>query len=221
MGWTFAVHPLKSFAVATKKLSVGVTAALIGGIAVIIAAIIPFGIHKDGMPTQSISNGNGNIQAGRDVNIQSTDKADEIQKFNDEFEKMTVKRQRAGIVCLEYLSKTNWNLVTNNTDGLDDVLNFFDGLGYALQSQRVSTNDVYEYFSDDILAYYQTCEDRIHIIQSNDDTELPHLTQLYETMRIETAAQPPADTVTDVYFEKPGLIKLFQSETNSVTLREN
>jgi hypothetical protein len=216
-----AVRLVNCFTVATKKLSVGVKAALIGGIAIIIAAVVPFVIHQEEKPTQSISNGNGNIQAAHDVNIQSTDKANEIQIINDEFEKMTVKRQKAGIVCLEYLSKGDWNLVTNNTDGLDDVLNFFDGVGYSLENQKVSSNDVYEYFSDDIIAYYQTCKDRIHAIHTNDDTELPYITHLYETMRIVTASQPPAETVTDVYYEKPELIKIFQSETNAVTLKDN
>jgi hypothetical protein len=54
---------------AKKKLSVGVTAALIGGIAIIIAALVPIFLHQNEKPTQSISNGNGNIQAGRDIEV--------------------------------------------------------------------------------------------------------------------------------------------------------
>jgi len=204
--------------VSKKKLSVGVKAAWIGAFALITAALVPFLLHIEEKPGQSVSNGNGNVQAGHDVNIQNNGDVDTGKKYDDEFENMAAKRSSAGIVCLEYLSKTNWDLVTNDTDGLDDVLGFFNLLGYAMEKQEISSNDVYEYFCDDILAYYQTSKGYIDKIQKDDPTELVHLKPLYDIMRIEAAAQPPVTTPDQIYFIKPELRKIFKSETNSINL---
>jgi hypothetical protein len=170
--------------------------------------------------TQSISGGNDNIQAGRDV-IQyapSNDNGDAIKRYDDKFDNMAAKRARAGIVCLEYLSKTNWDLVTNDTDGLDDVLNFFDLMGYDMEKQRVSSNDVYEYFCDDIISYYQVSEGYIDKIQKDDPTAWVHLKPMFDTMRIIDASKPPKITTNEVYFIPPELVKYFRKETNSVNL---
>lgn len=204
---------------AKKKLSVGVTAALIGAGALVVATLVPFAFHQGEKPTQSISNSNGNIQAGRDVNIQHSDSAQVIKQYDEKFDGMTAKRRDAGLACLEYLSKTNWDLVTNDTDGLYDVLNFFDLMGYDMESQRVSSNDVYEYFCDDIISYYQVSEDYIDKIQTNDPTAWVHLKPMFETMKIIDAGKPPKITPREVYFITPELVKYFKSETNSVNLK--
>jgi len=199
-----------------KPLSVGVKAALIGGIAIVIAAVIPLVLHQEDKAMQSISNANGNIQAGRDVNIESSDSAQAIKQYDDKFDNMTAKRRVAGIVCLEYLSKTNWDLVTNDTDGLDDVLNFFDLMGYDMESQRISSNDVYEYFCDDIISYYQASKEYIDKIQKDDPTAWVHLKPMFETMKNIDAAKPPKITPDEVYFITPELVKYFKRETNSI-----
>ena len=167
-------------------------------------------------PTQSISNGSGNIRAGDDINIQSSNSAKVIKDYENQFETMTAKRRDAGIVCLEFLSKTNWDLVTNNTDSLVDVLSFFNLLGNDLERHRVSTNDVFYYFCDDILSYYQTSKGYIDKIQTNDSTELVHLKSLYDAMRIEAAS--PGTTVAEIYFHPQALVIYFKGETNSANL---
>jgi hypothetical protein len=204
---------------AKRKLSVGITAAWITAIAVVIAAIVPLVLHVEDKPSQSISSGNGNIQAGRDVNIQSADSLQIIKQYDDKFEAMTAKRAKAGTACLEYLSKTNWDLVTNDTDGLDDVLNFFDLMGYDMESQKVSSNDVYEYFCDDIISYYQGSENYVGKIQKDDPTAWVHLKPMFEAMKTIDAEKPPKIAPDEVYFLTPELIKYFKRETNSVNLK--
>lgn len=203
---------------AKRRLSVGVSAALIGAIAVVVAALVPLVLHQEKKPSQSISNSNGNIQAGRDIEIINGDSAQVIKQYGDKFDAMTAKRRDAGIACLEYLSKTNWDLVTNNTDGLEDVLNFFDLMGYDMENRRVSSNDVYEYFCDDIISYYQVSKDYIDNVQTNDPTAWVHLKPMYEAMKVIDAAKPPKVTTDEIYFTSPELVKYFKSETNSVNL---
>jgi hypothetical protein len=203
-----------------RKIPVRIMAAWIGAIAVIVVALMPFILHEEEKPAQSISNGNGNIQAGHDViqYVPLSDNGDTIKRYDDKFDRMAAKRAKAGIACLEYLSKTNWDLVTNDTDGLDNVLNFFDLMGYDMESQRLSSNDVYEYFCDDIISYYQASEGYIDRTQTNDPTAWVYLRPMFDTMRIIDAAKPPKISTNEVYFITPELVKYFKKETNSVNL---
>ena len=143
-----------------------------------------------------------------------------IKNYESEFENMTKKRASAAVAILEFLSKGNWSSVTNNTDGLDDVLGFFDTLGYALERKQFDSDTVYEYFCDDILSYYQGSQEYIDKIHQSDPTALVHLKPLYDSMRTAAANQPPKVGISEIYFIKPELIKFFQSETNSVNLKE-
>jgi hypothetical protein len=140
--------------------------------------------------------------------------------YDNEFNDMTRKRALAANAIQEYLAKGNWNLVTNNTDALDAVLGFFDTLGYSLEKKQVDSDAVYEYFCDDILSYYQGSREYIEKVQISDPTELVHLKPLYETMRTLAATQPPKVNRSEIYFTKPELMKFFQSETNSVDLKD-
>ena len=65
-----------------------------------------------------------------------------IKNYDSEFENMTKKRALAAIAILEFLSKGNWSSVTNNTDGLDEVLGFFDTLGYGLEKKQFDAETV-------------------------------------------------------------------------------
>ena len=216
-----------------KPLSVGVKAALIGGAAIIIAAILslvaPLISKQSPAVSQSANNSQGVIQAARDVVIQqngnqsTSSKYDTalIKSYDDKFEHMTKRRELAAIAILEYLSKGNWNSVTNNTDALDEVLGFFDTLGYDEEHGLVDPDVVHEYFCDDILAYYQVSQKYIEAIQKTDPTEYVHIKPLYETVRKIESEKPPKIRPDEVYFIKPELVKLFQSETNAVNLQED
>ncbi|HTB83070.1 MAG TPA: hypothetical protein VK742_05395 [Candidatus Sulfotelmatobacter sp.] len=133
---------------------------------------------------------------------------------------MTKKRTSAATAILEFMEKSDWSAVTNNTDGLDAVLGFFDTLGYGLEKKQLDADGVYEYFCDDILSYYQGCEEYIRKVHQSDPTEFVHFKPLYEAMRIAAANQPPKISTNEIYFTKPELIKFFQSETNSVNLKD-
>lgn len=206
---------------AKKKTSVGVSAAWIGVGGIVVAAIITgiFALLQHDGSTQSISNGSGNIQARHDINIQASDNIQIIKQYDAKFDAMTAKRAKAGIVCLEFLSKTNWNAVTNDTDGLDEVLGFFDLLGYDLQNQKVSSNDVYEYFCDDIVAYYQASKGYIDNAHAEDPTAWVHIQPMFQTMALINSKQSPKTAVSDIYFSPAELMKYFKSETNSINLK--
>ncbi len=134
---------------------------------------------------------------------------------------MTKKRALAAVAIREYLSKGDWNSITNNTDALDDVLVFFDTLGYDLEKKQIDSDMVYEFFCDDILSYYQGSREYIDKIQISDPTEFVHIKPLYETMRTVAASQPPKVNLSEIYFTKPELMKYFQSEINSVNLKDD
>jgi hypothetical protein len=213
-----------------KQLPAGVKAALITGCATIVAALIGFwAIHLRSQPpanAQSVANSPGALMAGRDIVVPHDDSSRSqyesvtIKTFDEKWQNMTRKRASAAVAVQEYFSRGKWDGVTNDTDGLDAVLGFFDTLGYDEEQGLVSTNAVYEYFCDDVLSYYQASSNHVAEIQKSDPTALPHLQPLYQTMRNVAADKPPKIMPQEIYFIQPELDKYFRSETNSVNLKD-
>lgn len=211
-------------------MSVGVKAALIGGCAVIIAAFVGIILpieHKESV-ANSANNSQGIIQAGRDVVIQHNNQPTNsqfdttlIKSYDDKFEHMTRKRALAAIAIEEYLSKGKWNLVTNNTDGLDEVLSVFEIMGYDEQHGLINPKTVYEYFYEDIVAYYQSSADYIVMVQKSDGaTTYANIKPLYETM-IEIEMKEEHTNLAGIQWSKADFLDYFKSETNSVNLKED
>ena len=209
---------------ANKPLSVGVKSALITAGAVIIAALIALLRHSTPMTSQSINNSPGATQViqrdgGQSVNTQFETKL--AEDYDHEFKSMTQKRAKAAVAIHEYLSKGDWNLVTNNTDALDDVLGLFDIMGYDEQHGLINPDVLHEYFCDDIMAYYLASADYIAKLQKSEGaTTFANIKPLYDTM-IEIEAKKEHTNAAAIRWDKAGLIEYFQSETNSVNLKEN
>jgi len=209
---------------ANKPLSVGVKSTLITAGAVIIAALIALLRHSTPMTSQSINNSPGATQViqrdgGQSVNTQFETKL--AEDYDHEFKSMTQKRAKAAVAIHEYLSKGDWNLVTNNTDALDEVLGFFEKIGYNEQRGLISPDVVYEYFCDDIMAYYQASAGYITKVQKSEgETVFSNIKPLFDVV-VEIEAKKEHTNVAAVGFEKADLIDYFKSETNSVNLKEN
>ncbi|HLZ17295.1 MAG TPA: hypothetical protein VKQ08_09650 [Cyclobacteriaceae bacterium] len=209
---------------AKKPLSVGVKSALIGAGAVIIAALLALLHHSTPTTSQIINNSPGATQVIQGNGNQQTNPPNDTviaKSYDDKFESMTQKRTKAAIAIQEYLSKGDWNQVTNNTDGLDDVLGLFEIMGYDEQHGLISPDVLHEYFYEDIAAYYQASTGYIAMVQKSDGAATyANLKPLYNTM-IKIEAEKEHTNVDAVRWEKADLINYFQSETNSVNQKEN
>ncbi len=218
-------------------MSVGVKAALITACAVVVAAVVPF-LHKESptvtgsgivattsganSPVIIASGDNPTVIQGADGTIVKNSLSDVAvaKDYDDKFEHMTKRRALAAIVVQEYLSKGKWSLVTNNTDALDDVLGFFDLMGYDQERGLLSPATLHEYFCDDIMSYYQVSKDYIADVQTKEGaTTFEHIKPLFEVVRKIESEKTPKIKIDEVYFTKDELWKYFQSETNSVNLK--
>jgi hypothetical protein len=85
-------------------------------------------------------------------------KSDLAFHFEENFDKLHQERVAAATAINEYLAKgKNWNSVTNEDelDGLENVLSFFEELGYQLKNEQVSGDVLHEYFYSDMRTYCQ------------------------------------------------------------------
>ena len=105
---------------------------------------------------------------------------DAIKYYDEKFDKMEKQRVLAATALKEYYQKKNWDNVTNSTDSLDDVLGFFDQLGYDEQHGKISADVAWEYFYDDIADYYQGSFEYIGISEKDDPTWFENIKPLYE-----------------------------------------
>jgi hypothetical protein len=143
-----------------------------------------------------------------------------IRKYDDQFEGMTKKRLQAALAVQEYMKKGDWNLVKANTDGLDDVLGFFETLGYDEQHGTISPEAVHEYFFDDIAAYYLTCRDYITISQKQDGSAtFENIKPLFDDV-VKIEAGKNHTTIAAVTRSTSDLADYFKTEANAVNLRE-
>jgi hypothetical protein len=144
-----------------------------------------------------------------------------VKNYDDRFENMTKRRALAAITIQEYLSKGKWSLVTNNTDALDDILGLFDTMGYDQEKGLLDPDALHEYFSGDIMAYYQVSEGYVVAVQKAEGaTTFEHIKPLFNLM-VDTEAKKEHTSTNKVYYTKDDLIKYFQSETNSVNVKED
>ena len=119
-----------------------------------------------------------------------------IAKYYDEkFNKRPMIKWRvlAATALKECYQKGNWDLATNSTDGLDQVLGFFDDLGYDEQHGRISADVIHQYFYDDIAAYYQGSVEYISDAQKEDATYFENIKPLF-------------NDVTKIEMQKAGVV---------------
>jgi hypothetical protein len=100
-----------------------------------------------------------------------TYKSDMILRFEDKFdEKLLRERAEAATAISEYLKTRNWVVVTNDYElaSLEDVLGFFDELGFYWKNGEVSEDVLYEHFYDSMRTYCQETEGYIRKEQAKD-----------------------------------------------------
>jgi hypothetical protein len=100
---------------------------------------------------------------------------DAVKYYSDKFDSNRLVQWRitAARTLAEYRSGTNkkWDSLANGTDDLDEVLGFFDDLGYDEQHGKISAEVVYQEFYQDIFFYYQCSEEYISYCQKTDSKE--------------------------------------------------
>jgi hypothetical protein len=97
-------------------------------------------------------------------------KNDLILRYQDRYEdRMIGQRVEAATAISIYLQKGNWGAVTNeDLDSLENVLAFYDELGFYWKNHEVSTDVLYEHFYNDMRTYCQVGITYIHAEQKKD-----------------------------------------------------
>ena len=102
-----------------------------------------------------------------------TYKNDLVLRYQDRYEeKLTDARAQAAKAITDYLQTGNWQSVTNqaNLDALEDVLAFYDELGFYWKNGEISSDVLYEHFYYDMRIY---CQPTIGYIHANQKTDSP------------------------------------------------
>lgn len=98
-----------------------------------------------------------------------TYKTELVLRYQDKFneEKMTRYRAQGSMAISEYMQKHDWNSVTNEDelDGLENVLDFFDELGFYWKSGDISGEVLHEHFYFAMRTYCQETTNYIHRAQ--------------------------------------------------------
>jgi hypothetical protein len=99
-------------------------------------------------------------------------KNDLVLRYQDRYEERMIReRVEAATAINIYLQKGNWDAVSSeDTDSLEDVLAFYDELGFYWKNHEVSTDVLYEHFYSDMRTY---CQVGIKYIQANQKTDSP------------------------------------------------
>jgi hypothetical protein len=143
-----------------------------------------------------------------------------IKEFNREFEnEMTQKRKLAAVAITEYLEKGNWDTVTNDTDAVDKVLEFFERIGFDEQRGVISAEVAHEYFSSDILFYYQACSNYIADTQTTEPSAFEHIKPLADDI-LKIESKKTGKPVWDLRFSNEGMANYCDHEYNSFTLKD-
>ena len=108
-------------------------------------------------------------------------------KYDDIFYEMTKARLKAATSL-----KSNRDNLSNIhqykvlLEDIDDVLDFFDTIGFLLKSDQISDKVAHQYFCHWIRGYWVFAEPYIHEWQKKEITRWEHLEELFETViRIE------------------------------------
>jgi hypothetical protein len=101
-----------------------------------------------------------------------TYKTELVLRYQDKFneDKMTHYRAHAAAAINKYMEKRDWNSVTNDDelDGLENVLDFFDELGFYWKSGDISGTVLHEHFYFAMRTYCQETTNYIHRAQKKE-----------------------------------------------------
>jgi hypothetical protein len=140
---------------------------------------------------------------------------DLVLRYEDRYEdKMTSQRAEAASAILDYLQEGKWDAVTNqeNLDSLEDVLAFFDEIGFYWKHGEISSDVLYEHFYFDMRMY---CQESISYIHENQKIDSPadweNVEPLFnELTRIESKRMN--QSIQDCTWPTPSLKQNLESE---------
>jgi hypothetical protein len=102
---------------------------------------------------------------------QQTCNNDLVLRYEDKFdEQMTGERAQAAEAITVFLKTGTWKAVANqdDIDSLEEVLAFFDELGFYWKNGEISTAVLYEHFYCDMRTYCQPTMEYIHDSQKTE-----------------------------------------------------
>lgn len=99
-------------------------------------------------------------------------KNDLVLRYQDRYEeKMIAQRVEAATAISDYLRDGKWDAVSaEDLDSLEDVLAFYDELGFYWKNHEISTDVLYEHFYNDMRTYCQVGVEYIHANQKTDSS---------------------------------------------------
>jgi hypothetical protein len=145
-----------------------------------------------------------------------------VRYYDDQFNNMTQKRKMAALALREFMAKKRWSLVTNNIDGLDSVLSFFDSLGNEVSHGAISPETAHEYFQGDISPYYQASLEYIFETRTNEGESaatFEFIKPLFDDVQ-KVEAKKSGRNVADLKLSDAALKEYLDSEINSPNLKD-
>jgi hypothetical protein len=110
------------------------------------------------------------FQVSTTVHLQ-TYKSDLVLRYQDRYDdKLVNERGQSALAILEFLNKGSWQAVTNqdNLDAMEDMLGFYDELGFYWKHGEISSEVLYEHFYYDMRVHCQSTLGYIHNDQKTD-----------------------------------------------------
>jgi hypothetical protein len=97
-------------------------------------------------------------------------KNDLVLRYQDRYdERMVAQRIEAATAISDYLRGGKWDTISpEDLDGLEEILAFYDELGFYWKNHEISTDVLYEHFYYDMRIY---CQVGILYIQANQKTD--------------------------------------------------
>ena len=121
-------------------------------------------------------------------------KTDWLFHFEDEWRDMRDDRSMAATEVLQYMKTDNWDTVTN-TENLDQVLDFFEDLGFYSENNQISDEILHQEFYSEMRMYCQPSEQYITQAEISEPAVWNHVLPLLKRMTLiesKRTGTPPA-----------------------------
>jgi hypothetical protein len=110
-----------------------------------------------------------------------------LPRYEERFRELRDNRIKAATAIYGYLQLRNWDAVADSdTDGLDDILDFFDDMGFDWIHGQISSTLLHQYFYYYVRMYCQETGSYITLARADDPTVWENISPLFDELtRIE------------------------------------
>ncbi|HEY2329362.1 MAG TPA: hypothetical protein VGI63_06070 [Verrucomicrobiae bacterium] len=139
-------------------------------------------------------------------------RTDIVFKYDDKFESMKKERWKAANELYAHLQKGNLNFLTN-APALDDVLGFFDDLGFYWKNKEVSDEVLYQEFYDSMRTYYQPSQFYITNTQRDEPAAFENIKPLFDRLtEIDAKSKRSKTTIKNCNWSKTDELTALKDE---------